>query len=557
MRLLHLLSISALFACASPPEPEPELAATAQYIGEDRDTGEPWYPDTGGDGDDGDDSDDNDGAMECRTVTISGSVFYNDLRSTGRFGDRWSPTNVQGTKDAWGGDNRNYLGLRDAVIDFFEVDDTTSGEGCVQTSLVGGATIDSHGDYTWTGQVCDACDADHDGTNDNGVSLAGRIRLRFCNNDRCFSVRDSLGMPTSSSSHFGDTFVGTEYRRWLRGASLTTPRTFVASTTATLADDYFQNSASQTAGDPADLYAQAASVYASLVDTTRILHYTHDVPYDKDRFGEVQVFYPSVLGDESGGGAHSHQPEYKGTSRFCVESQMDGRGPWIDPPPMNKPPYDDLPGFFGPETYNARVPEAWFEGSVVAHEYGHLVHYWQWDGFGKWTSFCYDDASCDEGGAPEYVLAALKEGWAEFIEKVVWNGLGNGFGEGCDNIERDSPEGAPFATPGALSTIGRRWFPDVTEALCDLWDTGADSTGYNNVVYSDTSSTPLAEMVSHLELVWILATGAQRSEIMSASTFGPSDTATTPIGICEFVDRRAGNASWIQALKVSGIDCGL
>jgi hypothetical protein len=44
---------------------------------------------------------------------------------------------------------------------------------------------------------------------------------------------------------------------------------------------------------------------------------------------------------------------------------------------------------------------------------------------------------------------------------------------------------------------------------------------------------------------------------MSASTFGPSDTATTPIGICEFVDRRAGNASWIQALKVSGIDCGL
>jgi hypothetical protein len=235
---------------------------------------------------------------------------------------------------------------------------------------------------------------------------------------------------------------------------------------------------------------------------------------------------------------------------------MDGIGPWIDPPPLNKPPYYDPPPFRGPETYNARSPEAWFGGSVVAHEYGHLVHYWQWDGFGKWTSFCYD-GNCDEGGDPEYVLAAFKEGWAEFIEKVVWDGLGNGFGTGCDNIETRSPIGSPYLTPPAiptLATIGRRWIPDVEEALCDLWDANQDSAHYGLATYDDTANTSLVSLVAHLAFVW---GSIDQADIKNADTFGPNDTATTPFGICEFVDRRANNASWIEALKVSGIDCGL
>lgn len=565
MRTLLLLFI-ALAACAASPDLG-ELGHTTQQLARDKDTGEPVYPDTQGDGNDGDDSDDNDGNMECRTVTITGSMFYNDLRSTGRFGDRYSSSGV-GTADPYTptpmisvfsvlGDNRNYLGLRDAVVDLYEVDDTTTGEGCVQTDYVGGVTINAHGDFTWTGEVCDACDHDHDGANDNGVSLAGRVRLRFCNDTRCFSVRDPLGMPTNST-HFQDSFVVADpYRRWLRQASLSAPQIFVTRTSATLDPDYFQASASQTPGDPEDLYAQAASVYASLVDTTRVLHVTQGVPYDLDRFGEVQVFYPSVIGDDDGGGAHSHQPEYKGTSRFCVESQMDGIGPWTDPPPMPKPPWIDPPGYFGPEVYDARDPEAWFQGRVVAHEYGHLVHYWQWDGFGKWTSYCYED-DCEEGGAPEFTLAAFKEGWADFIDSVVWNAIPNG--SGCDNIEARSPSGAPYPTPPAtanLSTIGKRWMPDVEQALCDLWDSSVDVATYGGVAYDDHASTSLVDLVSHLELIWTLATATQRSEIMSASTFGPTDTATTPLGICHFVDERSGNASWIEALKVTGIDCEL
>jgi len=228
---------------------------------------------------------------------------------------------------------------------------------------------------------------------------------------------------------------------------------------------------------------------------------------------------------------------------------------------MSKPPYIDPPGYYGPEVYDARHPEAWFEGSVVAHEYGHLVHYWQWDGFGKWASFCYggESAPCDEGGAPEYVLAAFKEGWADFIRKVVWNGLNNGDGYGCDNIETRSPQGSPYPTPPAtasLATIGRRWIPDVEQSLCDIWDNNGDSATYGSTTYTDTSNTSLVDMVSHLNLVWILRPD-QHSDITSASTFGPTDTATTPIGICEFVGDRANNSAWITALKVNGIDCGL
>jgi hypothetical protein len=228
---------------------------------------------------------------------------------------------------------------------------------------------------------------------------------------------------------------------------------------------------------------------------------------------------------------------------------------WIDPPPMmfggliiDPPPYLA-------DTYDARDPEAWFEGSVVAHEYGHLVHYWQWDGYGKWTSFCYED-DCDEGGAPEYVLAALKEGWAEFIERVVWNGISTG--SGCDNIDTRSPSGAPYTTPpGALSKIGRRWMPDVEEALCDLWDGMVDNAQYGTTTYYDTVSTPLAELVAHLGLLWDLSP-QHHLNIILASSFDGEDgtiTATAPVGICELVNTRANNAAWLTALMTTGIDC--
>jgi hypothetical protein len=551
MRLLYSLSTAALVACAAPSTAD--LGETTQFIGKDKDTGEPSYPDTS-DGDGGGGGNTNN--QICRTITIGGHVFYNDLRSTGLFAERWDSSNNPGTKHGFGGDQKNYLGLRDAVIDFYEVDDDTSGSGCAQTSYVGGVTIDAHGSYSWTGQVCDSCRTDHDGTNDSGVSLAGRIRLRFCNDTRCFSVRDSLGMPEDTATHFADTFEADPYRRWLRVASLASPKVFLANTAVTLADDYFQGSGSQTPGDPTDLSAQAASVYASLVDTTRMLHKTYNLPYDKDRFGEVQVFYPSVLGDGGqfdGGGAHSHQPEDKHTSRICIESQMDGRGPWIDTGGLGGLPA----GHYAPEVYNARQPEAWFEGSIVPHEYGHLVHYWQWDGFGKWASYCYQDPACEEDGAPEYVLTALKEGWADLVKRVVWNGIDTG--SGCDNIDTRSPMGAPYPTPPAvasLNTIGRRWISDVEQTLCDIWDANpnSESATYGSVTYTDTANTSLVDMVTHLGLMWNLVTGPQKSEIMGATKDNPT---TTPIGICDFVGERTNNAAWVNALKVNGIDCGL
>jgi len=549
------LAFSIYLMCAS---------STSHAIGEDVNTGDPVYPDIPED-----DTPGGAGGADsvCKTITVSGNLYYNDLRDKGRFSDRFTrdAPSVAGSADPYRthpiassagpstlGDNVNYLGLRDATVQFYEVDDVISAsDSCSQTAYVGSTTVGSDGSFSWTGKVCDPCRRDHDGANDRGISIAAQVQLRYCSSARCFSVRDPIGTPTDETLHYADNWdVAQPYQRWHRNASVSSPQIFAARDSATLTDDYFQASASATTGVPDDLEAQAANLFASAVDTTRQIHLAHGVPYDHDRFGEVEIMWPSVRGSGAGGGAHSHQPQDKGKSRLCVEAVMNGIGPMIDPPPL-KSGFDPEP-YRGPEVYSARNPEVWVGEGSVAHEYGHLVHYWQWDGYGKYVSYCYKDAACAEGGAPEYPLAAFKEGWADFISRVVYNGVGLTSGT-CETLERRSPTGA---TNNALSTVGERWIPDVEQTLCDLWDDAADQKTFSNVQYSDTARVPLKELVDHLWQIWIGASSPERADIRGTG-FAPDDAATAALGLCRFVKERPNNTSWIEALRVNGIDCGL
>jgi hypothetical protein len=76
------------------------------------------------------------------------------------------------------------------------------------------------------------------------------------------------------------------------------------------------------------------------------------------------------------------------------------------------------------------------------------------------------------------------------------------------------------------------------------------------VQYSDTARVPLKELVDHLWQIWIGASSAERADIRGTG-FAPDDAATAALGLCRFVKERPNNTSWIEALRVNGIDCGL
>ena len=207
---------------------------TSYGIGEDVNTGEPVYPDIPEDQDPGGGGGDG-GGSQCKTITVSGNLYYNDLRAKGRFSDRRarSTPSVAGSADPYTpnpitppagavrtGDNINYLGLLDATVQIHEVDDVSSVSGnCSQATYVGNTAVRWDGSFSWTGTVCDPCKLDHDGANDNGVSIAALVRLRYCSATRCFSVRDPMGAPTDETLHYADGWdVAEPYQRWHRNA---------------------------------------------------------------------------------------------------------------------------------------------------------------------------------------------------------------------------------------------------------------------------------------------------------------------------------------------------
>ncbi len=292
-----------------------------------------------------------------------------------------------------------------------------------------------------------------------GISIAAKVALRNCSrpNERCFSVREPTGVPADSAPHFDDPWSGPTYERWLRGAHVATPIVIHGTTTVDIGKDYFQDDPTPGPGDISDLDAQAASVFASAVDVTRKLHVEDTVDFGPE---EVSFYFPDVWG-----WSHSHQDE---SDKVCIMA----------------------PGRTKESTTPTDVPTEWYEGSSAAHEYGHLVHYWQWDGNGKWVSYAFDvngdgDISDEEAEqsseTPEHTIAALKEGWAELVEH--WTFEGTESPSRCSAVEND---GAMQCHGPVSCRINRQFTVDVKHALCDL----VAAEGFGWVLYPEDLADP-------------------------------------------------------------------
>jgi hypothetical protein len=548
MRNLFRFSLSMFLfgACAG----DPGVTTTDTPLKQTKD-GDPVYPD----------DPNTPSEPVCKQVNLVGHVYYNDLRDSGRFALRDTlpiPASngfalvTFGRREPFGtADDMNYLGLLDATVELSEVDSVSFFKGCQPLSRIGEVIVNKNGSFMWSGQVCDSCRDDHEGEGDNGVSIAAKIILKNCASPgtRCFSVRDPDDSAPTNDAHFDDNWSGTIYERWFRGATVGAPAVIHTNATVDIGTDYFQASPTPTPGVITDMDAQAANVFASAVDVTRKLHVENTIPFGAGD-NHVEIHFPDVKG-----WSHSHQDA---SNRVCVNA------PGVRGNADNAP--DD-------------VPTEWFDGGDVAHEYGHLVHYWQWDGNGKWVSYSFDhdgdghidfvdepivpggpgvdlnldgdthdvDESAERGDTRENTIAALKEGWAGFVEAFTFDRTGSP--GGCDKVER----AAPMECVGpAACEIGERYMFDVKHVLCDL----ADSTG--NTEAGDTIALSIRVLTDTLAEVWDNHP-VHAQEVMGAE---PGSETTAPFGICDIARRIVNRGSATQtavenALEQTLLDCNL
>jgi hypothetical protein len=448
----------------------------------------------------------------CKTITVSGNVFYNDLRSEGRFSLRSSPTNTPGTRNKWNsGNNKNYLGLLDARVDLYEVD-LNYGEhaGCIPTEKFGSATVGADGRWSWHGQVCDHCNAESN-EGDESLAIHADIVLEHCDSERCFRVAE----PDDSaiSNHFADDWFGQTRARQYRGATATAPVVIGPATTSVdLGTDYYQASGSQSAGVSTDTDAKAANIFASLVDVTRKVQTELGVVYNEP---EVSAYYPDI---SSLDWTHSHEGGF-----LCVAEPDPGK---------------------------------WIVGDEAPHEFGHLIHFSRWNHHGKWVYYCYDsNGNPTNSGCPEtsttytWANAAFKEGWADFIAAVTYNKTGSTVG--CDDRETDPAIGCPA---GQVCTTGRHYSGDVTTVLCDLWDNhNSDCNG----AACDAESISLPDLVAGLRAEWNAA-GNLQTDYNNSSENNPTNAA---LGVCEFaqalIGASANTLDLTETLEVTGLNCNL
>jgi hypothetical protein len=197
--------------------------------------------------------------------TLEGRLFYNDLRSAGRFNWRSDMMGAVGTQVDYSATATNYLGAMDVVADIYEIDNA-SGSSCVGQEKIGSATVGPDGSFRKEIVASDPCGP-------AALEIAVIFRTRFCNSTRCFSV-------VADDEE-------TVYRIAANGASPSSPRS-VTGGTLDIGDSLFQ-----TPRD--DEYAMAANVYASIVDATRVLHRSGSIPFRKSEFGELYAVFPSTL----------------------------------------------------------------------------------------------------------------------------------------------------------------------------------------------------------------------------------------------------------------------
>jgi hypothetical protein len=399
-----------------------------------------------------------------KSITVTGRLFYNDLREYGHFDWRHDKNGTAGTQHHYADGHRvNYLALRDATVQIYEVDKPPFGpSGCLETESMGSATVAEDGRFTWSGPLSDSCSIEEDALN---VSLAVKISLSFCDgaHTRCFSVRD----PGSTN----DAVETNIFYRWHEGASKASPRIIADDDAINLADDEFE---SKAAGTVADLDAQAANVFASLVDVTRAFHVNDSMPFLYDEYGDVYAVFPTL---------RSTVASTYSAQRLDISAPGTGGG--------------------------TRTPTIWITGNGPMHEYGHIIHLRAFDGRGNNTNQNYGGNGSWQIYTKEYPQTAFSEGWANFVSRATVEDMPKTATTDYYGCSGDFDTGDIYGTSTTAPSSDGHWYPgNVTKALCDWFDTSGDAR-YGDGDHWAASS--LHSMWLNLDGMYDNATTQQRS----------------------------------------------
>lgn len=307
----------------------------------------------------------------------------------------------------------NWLGGRYMVVDVVERDDgfAITDTNCKREDVIASATVGRDGSFTATFAVADACRHD-----DVGTAVELRVRLRFCNDNYCFSINKDKNEPYALSHP---------------AASATNPLKVKAGDDVTLSRINFN-----TGGDPLtpNNDSIAANYYASIVDTVLKLHRDNPIPFYKAEYGELQYIFPSTKSST----ATARSPTEVAISTF--QSRPNPNGAY-----------------------------AWISGKTPAHEYGHVMMQRAWGGSYGFDGVGKGDDDPDNSAAPS-VQIAFKEAWAEFIARVVFAPT-----RGCDRPDFDANDGkAEDANLEGPLGQGAQWRDNIVKALCDWYDSTAD-----------------------------------------------------------------------------------
>jgi hypothetical protein len=437
-----------------------------------------------------------------KSITVTGRLFYNDLRQYGHFDWRRDKNGIPGTQHNYDdGYRNNYLALRDATVQIYEIDKAPFGpSGCLETESMGSTTVAEDGRFTWSGSLSDSCSIEEDAQN---LSLAVKISLSFCDgaHTRCISVRD----PGST-----DEAVETDtFNRWHGQSSKANPRIVSNDGVINLVDDEFE---SEAAGTVTDLDAQAANVFASLVDVTRAFHVNDTVPFLYEDYGDVYAVFPTL---------RSTVASTYSAQRIDISAPGTGGGP--------------------------RTPATWITGNGPMHEYGHVIHRRAFDGNGNSIDYSFGGNDSWSISSKEYPQTAFSDGWANFVSRATLEDVPESATTNYYGCSGAFDTGDLYGSSATAPSIDGHWYVgNVTKALCDWFDSSRDPLDGSGDHWAASS---LHSMWLNLDGMYANATPQQRN---------------AGLDFCHWVDyylnvRKAGDPDYLDSIteliENNGITC--
>ncbi|MEN0061003.1 MAG: hypothetical protein AAGA48_02575 [Myxococcota bacterium] len=418
-------------------------------------------------------------------TNIEGSVFYDDFRRSGRFSLRKDPTGANGTRvlfPGFGTGEHNYLAAYDMTVKVYEVDPITNpNTNCVTQTFLGTTTVKADGSFRVPVDDRDPCMLETNRIPD----IAVEISLRYCDADRCLSVRED------DDTQGAGTAIGAVHALWHPTANLTNPVEMPPGSPP-LPRMNFQLS-------DYDMYAMAAGLFASAVDVTRKFYVEAGI--HRVRSEEFSTEFPDNVGRASVNGFVAHMPM--------------------------------------PDPNDPDVEKQWVGGGGLMHELGHSMHYDVWDrslGGGCGVGPLDQRGGPDEDGwnadSREWPLLAFREAIASFVKRATLEGeplggcdsgiydensspvsaglqLVDGFDE--DDADGDSNRRAvcnadPLQYPDEAESVsypsdGQSYQRNIIRLLCDWLDTGTDDDPALPGPGDDIDKT-LAQTWKTLEDMW-------------------------------------------------------